>query len=433
MSKRIRALQERKTELIAEAKELLAASRKDERDLTDDERGKHDSLMQELETVKGSIEVEEAQKRAELELEALPAPASATPAPAVVSDGFPTFGDFLVAVVEADTPGGVVDPRLNPMAAATGHGTTVPSKGGFLVRKDWSTRLLDEAMNESDLASRCTRVTIGADSDGIELPYVKETSRVTGSRGGGVRVYRRAEAATVTASTTELGKLKIDLEDLMAITYLTKRLMRDGRAMESIVTQQFRDEFAFVLDDEIIRGTGVGQCLGILNSDILVTQDKEVGQAANTILFENVSKMRQRFHAKNRGRMIWLNNQDTEQALSAMSLTVGTGGVAVYMPAGGLSVDGYDRLYGKPVIPIEQCSTLGDVGDLIAADMSRYMLIEKGGLEMASSMHVRFIYAEETLRFMMAVNGRPVWRGQTSLTPYKGADTISPFVTLQAR
>ena len=83
-------------------------------------------------------------------------------------------------------------------------------------------------MEESVLANRCTLIDIGEGSDGIELPYIDETSRATGSRWGGVQVYRRAEADTVTASKPKLGMLEIRLEDLMGICYTTDRAMRDA-------------------------------------------------------------------------------------------------------------------------------------------------------------------------------------------------------------
>src|SRR5262249_8387616 len=106
-----------------------------------------------------------------------------------------SFGEFLQAVHAAGRPGGRIDPRLS-QAAARGAAEGIPSDGGFLVRTDYSTMLLDRAIEESALAQRCFRQPIGADSDGIELPFIDERSRATGSRWGGVQVYRRAEADT---------------------------------------------------------------------------------------------------------------------------------------------------------------------------------------------------------------------------------------------
>ena len=102
------------------------------------------------------------------------------------------------------------------------------------------------------------------------------------------------------------------------------------------------------------------------------------------------------------------------------------------MPPGGLSSQPYGTLFGRPVIPIEQCQTLGDKGDIILADMSQYILADKGGVQSASSIHVRFVNDESVFRFVYRVAGQPIWH--SALTPFTGAaNTLSPFVTLNAR
>ena len=102
------------------------------------------------------------------------------------------------------------------------------------------------------------------------------------------------------------------------------------------------------------------------------------------------------------------------------------------MPAGGLSDLPYGKIYTRPVLPIEQCATLGTVGDIILADLSQYLLIEKGGIKTASSIHVQFLTDETAFRFVYRVNGQPVWN--SALTPFKGtSNTLSPFVALATR
>ena len=82
-----------------------------------------------------------------------------------------------------------------------------------------------------------------------------------------------------------------------------------------------------------------------------------------------------------------------------MSHAVGTGGSLVYMPAGGLGGQPYGTLFGRPVIPIEQAATLGDLGDIIFADLSGgYILAEKGGIKADMSIYTRFEYDESVFR-----------------------------------
>ena len=105
--------------------------------------------------------------------------------------------------------------------------------------------------------------------------------------------------------------------------------------------------------------------------------------------------------------------------------------VSFYMPPTGISGQAYGTLFGRPVIPIEQASAIGDVGDIILADMNEYLLIEKGGIEGAASIHVRFLYDESVFRFILRIDGQP--KRKLPLTPYKGGNTLSPFIVLEAR
>jgi len=119
-----------------------------------------------------------------------------------------------------------------------------------------------------------------------------------------------------------------------------------------------------------------------------------------------------------------------------MSIAVGTGGVPVYMPAGGAAAAPYGTLFGRPVIPIEQCPVLGDAGDIMLADFSQYKAIDKGGLQGDVSIHVRFIYDESVFRFVYRFDGQPVLA--SDITPFTAGattatDTLSHFVRVAAR
>ena len=452
---RIRQLEADRAERRGHLKEILNTARKDKastkdkdgkdvvtlgRALTAEESDKIDALTAELERIEATLKHEQLQ--AAWDREAAPAvDGDADPEPkpkaAVGKNPWRSLGEQLQAVAIAAIDG-VVDPRLVPEAAASGLNTSVQSEAGYLVRTEFSTRLLERAREESQLLPLCTRIPIGEGADGIELPYIDESSRANGSRWGGVQVYRRAEADTVAASKPKFGRLEIRLEDMMGICYSTDRAVRDAVSLGAIIELAFASEFGFKADDEIIRGTGVGQCLGILNSGALVTQAAEGSQVADTVVAENVIKMRSRLRPRSRPRSRWIINQEVEPQLPLMVVKVknvagseNVGGAPIYMPASGLSEDGYDRLFARPIMPIEQASAVGDVGDIMLVDFGEYLVIEKGGIESAESIHVRFLYGEKVFRFTYPFNGAPAWK--TALTPYKGTATTSPFVTLAAR
>jgi len=135
--------------------------------------------------------------------------------------------------------------------------------------------------------------------------------------------------------------------------------------------------------------------------------------------------------ARNRANGVWLVNQDVDTALESLSAVVGVGGVPVWLPAGGLAEAPNARLKGRPVIPVEYAATLGTVGDIVFWDPTQYVVIEKGGIQAASSMHVAFITDEMAFRVIYRIDGAPLWH--SALTPFHGTSTLSPFISLATR
>ncbi|QCX34665.1 phage major capsid protein [Caloramator sp. E03] len=338
---------------------------------------------------------------------------------------FNSFGEQLMAVYRAAAPDGKVDSRLTTRAAL-GLNESVPSDGGFLVQKDFVSELLKRTYETGILASRVRRIPISTNSNGLKINAVDETSRANGSRWGGVQTYWENEAEQIISSKPKFRTMDLSLKKLTGLCYATDELLQDAAALESVIRQAFAEEFGFKIDDAIINGTGSGQPLGILNSDALVKVSKDNGQT-DIITVENLLNMWARLWARSRSNAVWFVNQELEPIL----YTLKVGDKPVYIPAGGLSEAPYATLLGRPVVPIEQCSQVGEIGDIILADMSQYLLIDKGGINAASSIHVRFLYDENVFRFIYRVDGQPLWN--KPLMPYKGSGAISPFVALAKR
>ena len=398
------------------------------RALTEDEQAQYTNLGKDISNLEATIKA--ADEQATISNTPVVEPIHATPKDANAKK-WKNFSEYLNAVRHAATPGGAVDRRLVVMNAPSGLSESVQSDGGFLLEPEYSGTLLARTYEVAAVASKAFRVPISSGRTSLKMNAIDETSRANGSRYGGVQMYWENEADTVTASKPKFRQMSLELKKLMGLCYATDELLSDAAALEAIVTRAFTDEYAFKLDDALINGTGAGMPLGILNAACLISVTKETGQAADTIVFENVLKMWSRMWGRSRQNANWFINQDCEPQLYSMTLNVGTGGVPVYMPASGISGSPYGTLFGRPVIPIEQAATLGDAGDIILADMSQYAMIDRGGMEGMSSIHVRFIYDESVFRFIYRCDGQPMWN--SALTPFKGSNTQSPFVSLAAR
>lgn len=427
MAKQFLLLQQRKFDLQAEGRALADRIEADGRAMTDEERSRVAAIRAEMAQVEEALAlVEETRtwERTAPAVERMPAQVKAEP------DGFKSFGEQLQAVARAYMPGGSIDRRLMPSAAA-GLNEAVGSEGGFMVQKDFATDLFAQAFGQSEILRRCRPMPISAGANGTKITMIDETSRANGSRWGGSQAYWAAEAATVTASQPKFRQVELDLKKLFGLAYATEENLQDAAQLEAVVRESFGEEMIFKAEDAVIEGTGAGQPLGILNAGCKIEVTKEAGQTADTIVAENIDKMWARMHPNFKRNAVWLINPDCWPQLASMSRAVGVGGGPAFMPMGGLSASPYATLYGKPLIEVEYASTVGDAGDIILADFSQYYLAQKNGVQAASSIHVRFIYDEMTFRFIWRLDGQP--RFASALTPFKGSNTLAPFVTIAAR
>jgi len=90
----------------------------------------------------------------------------------------------------------------------------------------------------------------------------------------------------------------------------------------------------------------------------------------------------------------------------------------------------YGSIFGRPVIETEYNPYLGTAGDVMLISPSNYAMITKGGVEAASSIHIKFDYDETAFRFVYRVDGEPL--NASPITAYDGTATVSPFVALAA-
>lgn len=315
-------------------------------------------------------------------------------------------------------------------AAAAGISEVTGADGGFLVPQAEAEVFIDLMYKNSILLPYCSKKVLTT-SNTYKLAKIKESSRADGSRAGGALAYWLGSGDEVTASKPQFELVDIKLGKLMSLCYADSEIIEDAGNLISAMDEIFEGEFAFKIDDAIIRGSGKAQPLGILNSNGLVSVAKETGQSADTIVFENVKKMWSALQARAKKNAIWMINSECLNELQSMTMTVGTGGVPVYMPAYGVSGSPYNTLYGRPVVEVESCSALGDKGDIILADLTDYRWIDKKGTTKDSSIAVNYIYDQEAFRFRYRCNGVP--RTQNTLTPYKGSQTQGKYVTLAAR
>ena len=137
---------------------------------------------------------------------------------------------------------------------------------------------------------------------------------------------------------------------------------------------------------------------------------------------------------------VWLVNQDvmTQIPQLGFAVTDGTtsnvGAGALYSPPGSIATQGapYGMLLGRPIVSTEACNPIGDLGDIILADLSQYLsVIKTGGIKSDVSIHLFFDTNTTAFRFVLRMNGQP-WLS-APIARKTGSNTLSHFVTLEAR
>lgn len=333
---------------------------------------------------------------------------------------FKSAGEFFMAVKEAAVTPARMDVRLRSRKAALGANESVPSDGGFLLQDGVDTQLNQRMYQLGNVLNRVSMTQVGPNSNGMSFPRVDETSRVDGSRYGGILGYWLEEAGTKTATKPKFDRLDLRLKKVAAVVYSTDEMLQDSTALESWINQTVPDELRFQAEAAIYRGDGIGKPLGIMNSNALVSVTRV---DANEIDVTDVSNMWARRWA-GQNDYVWLANQAIHPQLQVMAIA----NQPVYVPAGGFADRPFATLFGAPIIDIEYASALGTTGDLMLASLSQYKAISKGGIQAASSIHVQFLTDETAFRFVYRIDGAPNWK--SPLTPYQGSATQSPFVVL---
>jgi len=438
-------LYERREAIATEIDTLLAKE-----SLTDEENTRYEELAAEDEQLLARIERVKEQEARKASLNRSqsepikPDPNSAPESRVTIThdaadNSFTTLQEQVGAIRDSVVNRRISDVRLTRLAynddwtqraAGTGSVEGTGAYGGFLLDTEVADGLIQRMYENSQVLSRCTRRTITTTASSIDLRAIDESSRADGSRFGGVQAYWKSELAQMTESRPKFNLITYQPEKLTAMYFASDEILEDVPMLTAEIDGMFRQEIAFKIQDGLINGDGSGKPLGIIPAGCTTTVAATSGQGASTFIYDNVVDMVTSLLESGAGNAVWFINQSVYPQLYTMSLAVGTGGAPIYLPPGGASAAPYGTLLGRQVIPIEQCQALGTAGDVILADMSQYYVVDKGGVNAASSIHLKFDYNQTAFRWTYRVDGRPIWK--TALTSYKGSLSLSPFIILNS-
>ncbi|MFI9235776.1 phage major capsid protein [Streptomyces sp. NPDC053079] len=308
--------------------------------------------------------------------------------------------------------------------------STVPSEGGFLIPETLRSEMLRVSLETSIVRPRAR--VIPMETLRVPFPAIDSTSNVS-SVYGGVVGYWTEEGAALTQSQAAFSRIVLDAKKLTAYSEVPNELISDSAiSFQAFLDEIFPEALGFYEDIAFIKGSGVGEPLGVLdsNNSAIIAVAKESGQAADTIVWENIVKMYARMLPSSLNRAVWIASNDVFPELATMALSVGTGGSAVWLNNG---VEGPPMtILGRPVIFTEKApGLLGDQGDISFVDFGFYLIGDRQVMSAMSSPHFKFQNDQTAYRIIQRVDGRP-WL-QSAITPQNNGPTLSPFVQLAAR
>lgn len=345
---------------------------------------------------------------------------------AVLDDKFGSHVDYIRTIWHLNNDAAA---RTRLEAVRNAASSVSPADGGYLVPENLRSQLLEISLESAVVRPRATVVPM--DSARVPFPVIDVTSNAS-SVFGGMIAYWGEESAALTDANPKFARVTLDAKKLTGLSVVPNELLQDSViSFAALIERLWPMTLAFEEDDAFMTGSGVGKPLGFLGAQNVasIAVAAENGQAADTILYENVVNMYARMFPSSLQRAVWLASPDAIPQLLTMSLSVGTGGnsILVANAAGPAPLS----LFGRPIIVTEKAGRLGDRGDIAFVDLTYELIGDRQSMSASSSTDWKFGNDQTAFRLIQRVDGQP-WI-KSAITPRNGGNTLSPFVELAAR
>jgi len=276
----------------------------------------------------------------------------------------------------------------------------VLADGGALVPIEFLATVIEFATSQSTILSKVWRLPMN--SNIMRIPRLVQAA---GSYFGGVTLYSPGEGKEKTDTKPELERLELEAKKRIAMIYMTDELIADSMInLINYVTGVITRAYQYDMELNVIAGVGgAAPCTGIINDPAINLVPR---QTAGTVTYQDVINLDNSID-ENFTNLSWITRKVTQNTLLGL---VDNNNRPIFMADYGVFTGEPfhpPTMITYPVHRTRNIPTMGMKGDLILGDLSWYLLAIRQELTIDSSIHVRFIYDETALRFVMRYDGMP--------------------------
>lgn len=330
-----------------------------------------------------------------------------------------SLGDFLKAVQRND------ERRLKSVyGSVKALNESSGEAGGYLVPAEYNAELLKITLDNSPILQQVRRVPVRSNTGKYPAldNYITPTAGSGQTAGAsGMTTAKRSEGGAYSETEPEFQQIEWRINDAISgFTKVTKELSADSpEAIDSLLRMLISVADAAKQEHYVLHGSGVGEPLGVLNSAASIGVDP-----ADDGVFAYADALAMKAHFKAIRGGHWFVHRSLWPDIGSMA--VGAGGAAVFQAQLGAELG--NRLLGYPIGESEHLAQADNVGCVLLADFSAYLLFEKGGLEIEFSQHADFLNGNNVWRFSRRLDGQPWVRKPIKLADPQGGYEVSPFV-----
>jgi len=330
-----------------------------------------------------------------------------------------SLGDFLLAVKRGDVK------RLETVYQSTkAMGEDQGQSGGYLVPEEYNTALLQVGMAENAILNAVQRFPVSSPTG--KFPVLDIFSAPTADSGntalaGGLTAATIAEGGAYTETQAYFEYIQYNVVKVGGYVKVSDELVQDAPVIESLLTKLIGIAVASKKERHVLRGTGAGQPLGIMNAPCAIGISPDTN---STFAFADAAEMESRFMPIDGGKPFWIMHRSMKTDLAAMQVSAGGVSYITNISTNRLSMPllAYDILFS------EHLAQADNSGCAILADLGAYLLFERGPIRISYSEHADFTNGNQVWRFDQRVDGQPWMRAAVTQADPQGSFTTSPFV-----